>query len=145
MPSEIEPTRIIVTGSRRFDSSRETLQQDFVRTTLERVMLPLVSDESVVVLVEGECPCGGVDQVAREWGERVGVALSGRLTVEPHPADFKRLGVQAGPIRNRLMASLGARMCLGFPLGKSSRGTWGMLQEAADAGIACRVYPLPRR
>lgn len=134
METEPSALRIIVTGSRYCS---ERWQEVFVEQTLNRVLFPLAASARVVLVV-GESPYGGVDMVARRWAER----SAGRIAVDPFPADWSR-GSAAGPIRNRQMAEAGAFPCLGFPAGKSSRGTWGMLREAAEAGIPCRVYPLP--
>jgi hypothetical protein len=90
----------------------------------------------VVVVVQGECPYGGVDLVAKKWAEgSPGVASEG------HPAEWDRLGRRAGPVRNAHMVSLGADVCLAFPA-KGSRGTWDCLQRAVDAGIPSHLYPL---
>jgi len=88
-----------------------------------------------VVIVEGECPYGGADRWAREYGETNG------HTVEKHPADWDRLGRGAGNARNTAMVNAGAHVCLAFP-GPGSRGTRDCLLKAIEAGIPTLAYPL---
>ncbi|AXH70433.1 hypothetical protein HOT75_gp046 [Gordonia phage Daredevil] len=85
------------------------------------------------ILVEGECPHGGADIIARD------VWLSRGYPVERVPANWKELGKAAGPYRNQLMVDRGADMCLAFPTAKS-RGTWDCVRRARDAGIPIRIY-----
>ena len=64
------------------------------------------------------------DHAAMNWG----------WTPERHPADWDRYGKSAGHRRNAHMISLGADVCLAFPLGESV-GTRGCMQLAEAAGI----------
>jgi hypothetical protein len=88
-----------------------------------------------IVVVQGECPYGGVDRWAKEWAEQ-----DPRATSENHPAPWDKHGKAAGMIRNSAMVRLGSDLCLAFP-GPKSRGTWNCLQLAVDADIPCKVYP----
>jgi hypothetical protein len=124
--------RLLLTGARRCTAD----QDRFVWQTLGRICAPWIAAGELVVLVEGECPHGGVDLAGRRWGE----ATAG-VEVEPHPANWSLYGKAAGAIRNGEMVALGARLCVGFP-GDESRGTWDCLRKAAKAGIPGRVYPL---
>lgn len=83
-----------------------------------------------VVVVDGECPYGGVDEYAHEWA----CAHVTHCASERHPAQWKQLGKAAGMARNQLMVDLGADVCLGFP-GPSSRGTVHCMERARAAGI----------
>lgn len=127
--------RVIVTGSRRV-----TLEQRrYVWYRLEQALLPgMGSAWERLIIVEGECPTGGVDLVAREFGETY--AHLGAV-VEPHPADWKRYGSSAGPRRNAEMVAAKADEFLGFP-GPGSRGTWDCIRRAGDAGIHGHIYPI---
>lgn len=89
------------------------------------------------VVVQGVCPYGGGDLWADQWALRL-IADGGPVARDPRPADFKRLGKAAGPIRNQEMVNLGANLCLGFP-GPGSKGTWDCLAKAVDAGIKVEV------
>jgi len=100
--------------------------------------------EGQMVVVSGHCPDGAdalAEQVAERWG----------WTVEPHPADWGRLGRVAGFERNAEMVRLGADVCLAFldhctstrclsraPHG--SHGTKHCAGLAAEAGIPVRWY-----
>lgn len=51
---------------------------------------------------------------------------------------WTKYGRAAGPIRNKEMVRLGADLCLAFPdhpKGQGSRGTWGCIDLAHQAGI----------
>ena len=58
--------------------------------------------------------------------------------MEGHPAEW-RGGRLCGPERNAHMVSLGADLCLAFPL-PSSRGTRNCMRLAREAGIPVYVY-----
>lgn len=74
---------VLVTGGRDF-SNRELLFE-----TLERHR----AARGFTVLIHGDA--NGADRLAGEWGAARGV------TVEAHPADWKKHGRAAGPIRNQ--------------------------------------------
>ena len=119
--------RILVTGSRDW-TDRLT-----IRNALAQAFRDLGEDE-FTVLVQGECHLGGADQIAAEvwrcWG----------FPVEGHPAGIGPDGHVLGPERNAHMVSLGADLCLAFPL-PSSRGTRNCMWLAREAGIEVRVFP----
>lgn len=79
----------------------------------------------IMIVVHGDAP--GADRLAKEWAQERGIEQ------EAHPADWKRLGEIAGPVRNDGMAQLGADGCIAFPGG---RGTADMCGRAEAAGIA---------
>lgn len=124
----MKPYRVLVTGSRKVTEA----QADHVRAVLRRIVVARKS----LVIVQGECPYGGVDLVARQWAE---ATLS--VESEGHPAEWERYGKRAGMLRNSAMVALGADICLAFPA-PDSRGTWDCLTKAAKAGIHTRIYPL---
>lgn len=124
--------RVLVTGSRKTTDA----QAAHIRAVLLRTCFALIANQRPVVIVQGECPYGGVDLVARRWAETTaGVAF------EAHPADWKRHGKAAGMLRNSEMVAAGADICLAFPA-PDSRGTWDCLTKAAKAGIHTQIYPL---
>lgn len=118
--------RILVTGSRDW-TDRATIER-----ALRDALLSLGAGPDAV-LVQGECHLGGADIIAKEiwqgWG----------LDVESHPAEFGPDGRVLGPKRNAHMVSLGADLCLAFPL-PSSRGTRNCMRLAREAGIPVRTY-----
>lgn len=124
--------RILVTGWRDWPVSHRHV----IWRALDSATAGLPSP---IVVVQGECPYGGVDRWAKQWAEQ-----DPRADHEDHPADWKRHGRGAGNIRNTEMVKLGADLCLGFP-GPRSRGTWDCLQKAVDADIPTRVFPWSSR
>ena len=93
-----------------------------------------VNDKPSLTVVHGDCPTGidkGADVVARRMG----------FTVEPHPADWAKLGKRAGPMRNQAMVDLGADLCLAFPMGES-RGTRDCMRRAEAAGIPVEIHEI---
>jgi hypothetical protein len=69
------------------------------------------------------------DRAARELG----------FTVEPHPADWKRHGKAAGPIRNLAMLDTKPDLVLAFQR-DGSRGTQHTIDEARKRGIPVEVH-----
>ena len=116
--------RVIFTGGRDYqDESRvkevlEGLSEDASKLGLE------------LVIIHGKCPTGLdniVDEMAREMG----------ILVESYPADWKRYGLSAGPIRNEFMAKeTNPNFVLAFPGGS---GTSNMIKNAKKMKIPCRI------
>lgn len=76
----------------------------------------------------------GADRIADRLACELGLA------VLPYPADFRRLGPRAGPLRNHRMLKHGhPHLVLAFPL-PGSRGTWHMVRIAREAGVPVRVH-----
>ena len=120
-------TRILITGS------RDWTDVGTIRRALRSALaeLPLLMEPPV--LVHGACHLGGADIIARDiwrsWG----------LPDEPHPAERDANGRVLGPERNARMVSLGAEVCLAFPL-PGSRGTRNCMRLAREAGIPVKVF-----
>lgn len=126
--------RVLVTGSRVTSAHEKAYVQSVIQDAFIADMLK--NGRRPMVVVQGECPSGGVDLEARRWADRtLGV------TSEGHPANWDQYGKSAGPLRNTLMVKLGADVCLAFPA-PGSRGTWDCIRKAVDAGIPTRIYPL---
>jgi SLOG family YspA-like protein len=109
--------RVIVCGSRRWRD----------RAAIANRLYDLPVDSTVV---HGNAQ--GADRIAHQEAQKLG------LLVEPHPAEWGSLGKRAGLIRNTLMASLGADLCLAFWDGRST-GTAHMMTEAEKRGIPVEV------
>jgi hypothetical protein len=124
--------RVLVTGARTTTPRDDAV----VIACLKRVCEPALRNGRPVVIIEGECPTGGVDVTARQWA-----SIMPGVAVEKYPAEWHRLGKAAGPTRNQAMVDSGADICLAFP-GPDSVGTWDCLKRAARAGIPGRVYPI---
>lgn len=78
--------------------------------------------------------CGmarGVDSIGRDW------AISRGIQVDEFPADWKRLGNKAGPLRNIQMAE-NADALIAIWDGKS-RGTKHMIDTATRKGLKVTV------
>lgn len=127
--------RLLVTGARAVTPS----QALYVRFVLDKLAGPILAARRGLIVVDGECPYGGVDLVAYRWACDTPGARG-----ERHPARWSELGSSAGPRRNAEMVALGAELCAGFP-DTGSRGTWDCLKKAAEASIECRVFPLVGR
>lgn len=132
--------RILVTGSRDWDNEQA------LRLALISAWTP---HQETAVIIHGACP-SGADAMAAEWARHYDVRA------EPHPADWKAHGRQAGPRRNAEMVLLGAAVCLAFampctdsrcdkPRPHDSHGTAHCADLAGKAGIRVRRYgPLSR-
>lgn len=121
----MKPYRILVTGSR----DRE--DQDVVYRALADVVRALPADREVTV-IHGACP-NGADHMAHEWARGYGA------TIEAHPANWVKHGPKAGPIRNALMVTAGADICLAF-VRNQSRGASYTARLADAAGIPLRRF-----
>jgi hypothetical protein len=126
--------RILITGSRHITADQalyveKVIQEAYVADVVKNGRRPKV-------IVQGECPYGGVDLVAKQWADGIT-----DITSEGHSANWSLHGKAAGPIRNSEMVKLGADLCLAFPA-PSSRGTWDCIRKAVDAGIPTHIYPL---
>lgn len=117
--------RILVTGS------RDWTDKQTIATALAEAWDALGRPRDAV-LVQGECHLGGADQIAAE------IWRGWDFPVESHPAEFRN-GRLLGPERNAHMVSLGADLCLAFPL-PSSRGTRNCMRLAREAGIPVLTY-----
>ena len=85
--------------------------------------------ETVSVVIEGEAR--GADTLGRICAERLGIP------VEKYPADWKRHGLSAGMIRNKLMLEVGKPdLVLAFHSSiEESKGTANMVKIARKAGV----------
>jgi hypothetical protein len=137
--------RVLVTGSRGWHDE----------TAVHHALQTLRGKHGPLTIVHGACP-SGADYMAQTFA--VGKP---DVTVERHPADWKRRGPKAGPERNAHMVQLGADACLAFigpctsprcsrPGRHDSHGATGCADLAEAHGIpVTRHYaddrPRPRR
>lgn len=94
---------------------------------------------SKIVVVEGACHKGGVDQYAYEWAMMQDPDL---VATERHPAIYagERL---LGPERNSHMVNLGFHLLLSFPQTwtRKTGGTWDCTRKAQMVSANCYIDP----
>ena len=118
--------KIVIAGCRDYDNYGEA------EPRLAAVLAELAPDGDVTVISGG---CRGADKIGERYAREHG------LEVIAFPADWKKHGRAAGPIRNAQMAKeADAAVC--FWDGKS-RGTKSMLECVAKAGKVFRVIDIP--
>lgn len=110
--------RVLVTGGRDFDDIEMIIS----------VLDALHAQHGFTVLIHGDA--NGADRLCGQWAENRSVA------VQACPADWKRYGRGAGPVRNRQMSDERPELLVAFPGGK---GTADMVRVAAKAGITVIV------
>jgi YspA, cpYpsA-related SLOG family len=111
--------RILICGSRDYNNPSKVLE-----------ILRRYVDQNPVI-VHGDAP--GADSCGKLAAEIL------ELEVEPHPADWKKHGKAAGPIRNQEMATTGIDLGLAFWDGKS-KGTRDMMNRLHKLGVEVKVY-----
>lgn len=112
---------ILVTGDRHWTN----------RTLVQSV---LAEYPAPARLIHGAC--SGADTIAAEIGKELGFDVVG------YPADWRRWGDAAGPMRNGEMLQLERPdLVIAFHnnLWGKSRGTRDMVEKAKDAGVAVRL------
>lgn len=109
---------MLVTGSRYWVD----------RASIESAMLAQWDENGrgPMLLIHGGAE--GADKLAQS------VALQLGWEIDAFPADWKRFGRVAGPIRNSVMVVQDPDVCLGFPL-MNSRGTYDCMTKAYWAGV----------
>jgi hypothetical protein len=127
LPDWSDADRVLVTGWRHWPA----LFRFVVYRELQRMVEE--SPSGRIVVVDGNSPVGGVDDLACEWANAEEYARS-----ERHPARRGKDGRLLGGERNTGMVRLGAWRCLAFP-GPGSMGTVDCLKKAVDADIPTTV------
>lgn len=89
-----------------------------------RELVKVGMEDMHAVIVHGAAR--GADTIARLVAEDLGLAT------EAHPADWKKHGKAAGPIRNQEMLDSGIDLVIAFPGGN---GTADMVKRARQAGV----------
>lgn len=110
--------RVLVCGGRNYRD------RDLVFRTLDSLV-------SISTLIHGNA--SGADWFASRWARARGVPQ------ELYPANWRRYGLAAGPIRNQQMLEEGRPdLVVAFPGGK---GTFSMVDKAEGAGVrVLRAY-----
>jgi hypothetical protein len=106
--------RVLITGGRDFGD----------RELLFGALDSLHAAHGFTTLIHRDAK--GADRLAGEWADARGVS------VEAHPADWKKHGRGAGPVRNQKMLEQKPDLVVAFPGGK---GTADMVRRAKEAGI----------
>ena len=115
--------RMIVAGGRDFADEK------LLTSTLDGLREEFIEIE----IVSGHA--SGADKMAEAYAKRLGIPL------KIFPADWKKYGRGAGPIRNREMLSYiveGNPVVVAFWDGQS-KGTKNMIDQAQKASVDCRV------
>ena len=115
--------RILVCGD-RFWTNKELIEKELLRRRL-------TVDQ--IFIIEGEAP--GADTLARE------IAKQYEWPFRKFPANWKKFGLAAGPIRNAAMLKKGKPdLVLAFHNNiQGSKGTRNMVEQARKAGISVEV------
>jgi ABC-type Fe3+-hydroxamate transport system substrate-binding protein len=127
--------RVLVCGGRNFgrvprDTPANEIANAIAKAEAEKQFLNLVlnwhhNDEPFTALIEGDAK--GADRLAGKWAEANQVPLYKFI------ADWKRLGLAAGFVRNSEMITEGKpSLVIAFPGGN---GTKDMINQAKRAGI----------
>lgn len=106
--------KILIAGSREYDNYEEA----------EAVLNEFFSDTEEAVILSGACR--GADKIGERYAEEHG------FEVKRYPADWKRYGRAAGPIRNEEMVR-DADVIICFWNGKS-RGSRSLIEYAEKLG-----------
>lgn len=121
------PLRVLVTGSRDFSD------ESVVLSALAAIVAYAAGRP--ITIIHGACR--GADLLVA----RLAVATIPDVVIEPWPADWRRLGRAAGPVRNAAMVASGPEICAAFFVrGWPSRGTAGCCRLAVAAGVPVRWW-----
>ena len=118
--------RVLICGGRNLDSYEVwNWLERHLKSEIQHLRKPGQKSVSVSCIIHGGAR--GADEGAASWGE------SEHAKVLCFPANWKKHGRSAGPIRNQQMIDSGKPdVCVAFPGG---RGTADMVSRAASVGI----------
>jgi len=134
--------RVLVTGSREITDAqpiKDTLNavtyEYFHDAYWHSIGADGAADPGKLIIVHGGCPTGA-DKIADEWAQASDYAPMGYIAIEEFPANWDVYGIKAGTIRNKLMVSYGADICVAFyKINARNWGTSSFAHLAAEAGI----------
>lgn len=110
----VPPLRVLVCGGRDYADAERVAE----------VLTAICQDDAVIIHGAAK----GADALADVWAREHG------LRVERYPADWRKYGRRAGPVRNQQMLDEGKPdLVVAFPGG---RGTADMVKRARAAGVA---------
>ena len=119
--------RVVIAGCRYYDNYKEAKKYiDFCISNIRK--------ENKIIIVSG-C-ANGADIIGERYAEENG------FTVEKYPADWKKYGKSAGPIRNEEMAEI-CDYVICFWDGKS-KGTKSMIEYAKKYNKPIRIKKIPK-
>ncbi len=114
--------RVLICGGRHFT--------DFER--IKATLVELGGKDKISIVIHGAAD--GADCLGALAAQELGIPM---VAV---PADWKKHGLAAGPIRNQEMLDVHEpNLVLAFP-DPASRGTWDMVRRAKKAEIEVRVF-----
>ena len=100
--------KVLVTGGREYSDT----------TTLVKVLDEINECRLIGILIQGECPVGGADLLAKNW------ARAQSAWAWSCPAPFGQLGSAAGPWRNaRMLDAARPHLVVAFPGGAGTHDT----------------------
>ena len=117
-----QDTRVICAGCRSFDNYK------LLSDTLDSFLR--IYDYSMEI-VSGTCH--GADQLGEKY------AQERKLCCKRFPAEWKRFGKKAGPIRNRKMAEYATHLVAFWDGNKNHSGTWDMIRTATKLGLHVEI------
>lgn len=131
---QLPPYRIQVTGWRYWPRAGSFV----VHAVLAELARDALRTGQLVVVRDGQCPYGGVDDYAYEWAQYTSGVAGQRV-----PARWSELGKAAGRIRNQTMVDMGADVCAAFPGPPTLKysGTQDCADRARKAGIIVVTVP----
>jgi hypothetical protein len=134
----MERFKLIVAGGRDFDDYA------LVEKTLDSLLENKVNEGFKIIIVSGACDRGKLTYVRPDGTEVFGAdGLGERYAAEKgyevyyYPAQWNLYGTYAGPIRNKLMATISTAAAIFW--NGYSRGSKNMIDEANKQKIPTRV------
>lgn len=119
--------RVIIAGCRDFND------YGLLQQTCDHLLQNQQKDN--VIIVSGHAT--GADALGERYAKEKG------YKIEKHPADWKKYGKAAGPIRNAIMAEVSSAL-IAFWDGKS-RGTKNMIDLANDRNLQVAVVEYKKK
>ncbi len=124
MTSHIVPKiSVICAGCRKFN--------DYHLLAIKLDQFCIAHKDANVEIVSGTCR--GADKLGEQY------AKEQNLKCKQFPAEWKKFGRGAGPIRNREMAKYASHLIAFWDGNKNRSGTWSMIQIATKLGLTVEI------